>query len=161
MDQTGGRFLRTADRGDSSFYLQLRNLPDVRAQSFNTEVIGLPEHRMWFERKLGDPNTFLFVVEVSSSEPGRINEERVGYMRIQIEGDSGEASVAVVPEHRNRGYATFAIRGACAHLFFERPDVNIVYAHIKPDNVPSLRCFKKAGFRIGGWWITRGIGAWR
>lgn len=110
---------------------------------FNTGLIDLATHQAWFARKLVDPDAFLFVIEAPL---GMVSHEPVGYMRIEVEGVSGETSVAVLPGFRNRGYAAWAINEACARVFAERPDVSLMYAHIKTNNAASLRAFTKAGF---------------
>jgi RimJ/RimL family protein N-acetyltransferase len=147
MAQPEAVSLWRAGAEDSGFYRAVRNEPSVREQSFNTDEIDFNTHHAWFGRKLVDPDAFLFVITIPS---GIVGDERVGYMRIQIEGAGGETSVAVLPAFRNHGYATFAIYEACARVFVERSDVTAMYAHIKPGNRASVRAFTKAGFRGEG-----------
>lgn len=146
MAQPDGVSLWEAGTEDSGFYRKVRNELSVREQSFNTDEIDFATHHTWFRGKLADPDAFLFVITISL---GIVGDERVGYMRIQIEDGVGETSVAVLPKFRRRGYATFAIEEVCMRVFVERPEVNVMYAHIKPGNIPSLRAFTKAGFRGG------------
>lgn len=130
--------LRKAQEKDLQFYFEFRNEPSVRATAFSTEPIELPTHSSWFYRKLRDPNTYLFVIEIEG--------KAVGQVRIDLEGTEGEIHIAVVPEHRGKGYAPLAICQASEQALKENLQVVSIVAHIKTDNTASQKSFAKAGF---------------
>jgi len=137
--------LRRAQEQDLMFYFHLRNEPSVRALSFSTEAVDLPTHTTWFSRKLQNPHTRLFVIGAGG--------ESIGQIRIDIEDNKGEVSIAVLPEHRGKGYAPLAIREASERVFREVPQVDGMLAHMKIDNIASQKSFARAGF------VDNGIGS--
>lgn len=55
-----------------------------------------------------------------------------------------EIGYAIVPEYRQRGFATEAARGL-THYAFSHPEVNIVQAHTLKDGTASINVLKKLG----------------
>jgi len=130
--------LRKAKESDLMFYFDLRNEPSVRAQSFSTEPVDLAAHTAWFLEKLEDPDSWLLIVQVQN--------ESIGQVRVDMEQNQGEISIAIAPEHRGKGYAALAIREACDLVFREDSQVDMLLAHTKKDNEASQKSFARAGF---------------
>ncbi len=130
--------LRRAVSDDLEFLFQLRNEPSVRESSFNPKEITLKAHSDWYIQKLNDLNTHFFVILA--------NGEKVGQIRVVIEGGCGVISIATVKEHRGRGYGRRAIQDTCKLIFSEDPRIEEMIAYIKLDNTTSLKVFSKAGF---------------
>lgn len=134
--------LRKAQKQDLMFYFQLRNEPSVRVLSFSAEPVDIATHTTWFSQKLQDPNTYLFVIEVGN--------ELIGQIRVDVEDNQGEVSIAIVPEHRGKGYAALAIQEASERVFEEAAYVDAMVAHMKIENIASQKSFKRAGFLDNG-----------
>lgn len=140
--QMKGLTLRKANISDLEFYFNLRNMKHIREQSFNDNPILPENHREWFERKLTENSTFLFVIQKDSSN--------IGQVRIDIIDDSGEIDVAILPDYWGKGYGSWGISKACHKVFKTRTDVHEIKALIKNENRGSISSFKKAGFIITG-----------
>lgn len=75
---------------------------------------------------------------------------KVGYMcHYLFAGELVELGYAVLPEERNRGYCTEALRIMVDYLFINKPIVRI---QVQTDerNMPSHKILEKAGFRKEG-----------
>ena len=72
--------------------------------------------------------------------------EPVGIVRFEREGTGATVSVAVHPDHWGKGYATDMLTKSTPQVH-ERWAVPI-YAHIKLNNVASVRAFHNAGYHF-------------
>jgi N-acetylneuraminate synthase len=146
--------LRRATEEDQCLLWEWRNESEVRAQSFETEPIPWERHMDWFRAKLQDPNYFIYVVLNGQEEP-------IGQVRFDVRLDgAAEVSVSLAKEQRGRGYGRVAIQRACAHLIHTVPVAQFV-AHVRPQNVASVRAFGKAGFVEQGNEVIKGCQALR
>ncbi len=126
--------LRKASRRDRHRVLRWNNAPDVRARSLDRRPIDPADHARWFERRLEDPLTHMWIIE---------HEHRpIGVVRIQRlqAGAPGLISIVIDAAARGRGVGRDAIVAAC------RLDGGPVIAEIVPENAQSLACFTRAGF---------------
>jgi RimJ/RimL family protein N-acetyltransferase len=106
--------------------------------AFSTEPIEWERHQRWFEKKLADPDTFIYIA-VQDDEP-------VGQIRFDVVSDSdAEVDVHTKPGLRGKGLGTRIISSGVAQLFADS-SVNTVHAIVKPVNSKSRRAFEKAGF---------------
>lgn len=134
--------LRKARESDLMFYFNLRNEEGVRRASFNPEAIDLETHTSWFLNKIKDPNCFMFVALEC--------EKPIGQMRIDIEGKIGETNISLTSEGRGKGYAPIVIKQALEEVAKKIPELKILVAHIKPNNIASIKSFERAGFVRSG-----------
>ncbi|MEE8458820.1 MAG: GNAT family N-acetyltransferase [Phycisphaerales bacterium] len=134
---------RPATEHDCRLLWRWVNNPDVRRWSFSSDSIEWDAHVAWFRTKLADPNSRMYIVMDAADDP-------IGLVRLDVgEDDSGTVSVSIAPELRGRGYGTAALRLASGR-FFADTDARRIVAHIKTDNVPSIRAFESAGFTHRG-----------
>jgi UDP-2,4-diacetamido-2,4,6-trideoxy-beta-L-altropyranose hydrolase len=135
--------LRPIGPGDCRLIWQWANDPDRLAMAFSSEPIVWETHLAWFDARLVDPNTrmFLFIDE---------SGEAAAQVRFEIDaaGDA-EVDVTVAPEKRGEGVGPEALRLGTAELFAVSRAVRTV-AHIKPENAASQRAFAHAGYRAAG-----------
>jgi RimJ/RimL family protein N-acetyltransferase len=69
-----------------------------------------------------------------------------GQVRFDIDAvGRAEVDISIAPEYRGHGYGAEALRLASARLFVDTGSAEVV-AHIKPDNLASVRTFERAGF---------------
>lgn len=130
--------IRKAKESDLMFYFSLRNEESVRQASFNSDKIDFKIHSNWFLNKIKDPNCYLFVAVK--------NDKPIGQIRIDISGKAGETNISLFPEGRGKGYAQIIIKEASDVVFKNVPEVEFLAAHIKLDNIASIKSFKRAGF---------------
>ena len=86
MENTHGLRLRRAEKEDCRFLYELRNEEEVRKNSFQTGIFSYEDHVAWFERKLEEKNTRIYILEQDG--------ERIGQARVDLEGQNGEISYA-------------------------------------------------------------------
>ncbi len=141
--------LRKATLDDLHFLWELRNHPQVRQAFFHADVIDLQTHRQWLEDKLNCENTLLFIAELDGT--------RLGQARLDLDTTQTQAEihVSVLPNHHGQGFGSRILREACQWAFTESP-ADRVLAHIKPENIASLRSFEKAGFQKNGPVVLKG-----
>ena len=101
--------LRPATIADEAPLLAISNDPQVRAASFDSEPIPADDHHAWFERRLTDSDSLLFVVEDMS--------EVMGLVRFAVEGRSATVGIALAPRVRGKGLAVpYSNRGSWGSL---------------------------------------------
>ena len=134
--------LRRAHQEDSKRVWEWANDPEVRAVSFNPELIPWADHVSWYARKLGDPHCYIYIGFTSGSCA-------IGQVRFDLEDREGVMSVSVAPGGRGKGYGS-ALIAQSARRFIAESGAGLIHAYIKPENLASLRAFEKAGFERAG-----------
>jgi UDP-2,4-diacetamido-2,4,6-trideoxy-beta-L-altropyranose hydrolase len=145
--------LREATPDDSRRLWEWANDPDARASSFKGDPIGWDSHQVWFAERLVSPTTAIFIGVTSEGEP-------FGQIRYDWDqrGDA-EIDVFVARPARGGGLGAALIRAGAARMM-SVPDVLVMHAYVKKDNLASLRTFEKAGFRLLGATTRAGQDAW-
>lgn len=101
MENTHGLRLRRAEKEDCRFLYELRNEEEVRKNSFQTGIFSYEDHVAWFERKLEEKNTRIYILEQDG--------ERIGQARVDLEGQNGEISYALCLRARGHGYSKWML----------------------------------------------------
>ncbi|MEP6664777.1 MAG: GNAT family N-acetyltransferase, partial [Verrucomicrobiota bacterium] len=129
--------LRRANSADARFVWESANESTVRDVSFSSDPIRWEDHLIWFEKKISDPNCFLWIAADDSDIP-------LGMARFDLEGEIAVISVSLDKNRRGKNRGSLLIWLACRKLFLES-NAEIVDAFIKSDNHASIRAFQKAG----------------
>jgi RimJ/RimL family protein N-acetyltransferase len=132
--------LRPVALSDENRLLAWRNDPATRASAFNEEEVTADEHSAWFARKLSDAACAMLIAEDAGEPVAQVRLERV-------EPDVAEIHIAVDPAARGRGVGREVLRLAVAEGR-SRLEVSRVRAHVKANNMASLRAFRAAGFVV-------------
>ena len=127
--------LRKATIEDAMDILAWRNDPQTRATSFNKEEIDTDSHLKWFKGKLDDENCRLFILT-----DGR---DKLGHIRIDIDGDTGTISYMINPDHRGKGYGNEIIRLLDTVI---DQKISVLSAFVEKENTASQKCFEKNGY---------------
>jgi RimJ/RimL family protein N-acetyltransferase len=135
--------LRRARADDLRLLWEWANDPEVRAASFSSEPIPWETHLAWFEQKFHQKGSVIFIAETEDATP-------IGQIRFDFRpGHEADLNISLAKEKRGCGLAVPMIQRALGDLFAST-DCERVHAFVKPENVPSIRAFEKAGFiRIG------------
>ncbi len=135
----GGRLLfRPAAPADARRYFDWANDPAVRANSLTRDEITWENHFGWFQRRLADGKTRLWVCEDPLDGP-------VGQVRFEPRPEGGfQLSYSLDGRFRGRGLALPVLSGALQRLDCQ----DGVFAQIKRENPASLKALERAGFRI-------------
>ena len=144
--------LRPATADDCRRIWEWANEPAVRAVSFNSEPIPWEQHVAWFNRRLADANTRLWIAGQAVAP--------VGQVRFDLDGPTATISVSLDATRRGKNLGSLLIWSACKKLFRESA-VETIHAVIKPDNSSSIRAFMKGGFEPAGQTTVKGCAALR
>lgn len=135
--------LRRAEATDAALYFAWANDPEVRQNAIHSEPIAWETHVVWFERRLQDVDSYLYVLSDHLGEP-------LGQVRIEFDGlgKPGTIDYAVAPTQRGRGLGTLLLRRALQRLRHERPALagSAVLGQVKTGNVASVRVFERLRF---------------
>lgn len=130
--------LRRATMDDAEVLLKWRNDEKTRAGSFTQNIISLDSHKRWLKSKLDDSNCHLFILTEGN--------ELLGNVRLDVTGENGEVgeiSYVINPDHRGKGYGKEILRT----LEDVVPSgVKALAGFVKTDNVASQRCFEANGY---------------
>lgn len=131
--------LRKITKNDLEILWHWANEPAARKSAFSSTEITWETHISWFNSKLNDPNTYIFIAENSFNEP-------VGQIRFEdSEGFGAVIDVNIDKNQRGLGIGNLLINTAVEKIFRETP-IEIVHAFIKPTNIGSIKVFEKAQF---------------
>lgn len=130
--------LRPAQRGDKFLYFEWANDPTTRANADNPESISWATHDSWFEDRLTDPDTVLWVMVTLSELP-------VGQVRVEIEAGEGVIDYSVDPAFRGRGWGTRVLELAVSAWRSAGGD-HVLAGEVHAENMASCRAFLRAGF---------------
>lgn len=123
-------YLRDVTIEDVEIIFEWRNDLTARCNSFSNSIIDIESHIEWFNRKLAEPDCYMYIL--------MDGEECVGQIRVDKVGDVGEISYIIAPDKRKMGYGKKILK-----LIEESADENIkvLTGFVKIDNQPSRRCF--------------------
>tara|TARA_B100000315_G_C14584379_1_gene592138 strand:+ start:2548 stop:3795 length:1248 start_codon:yes stop_codon:yes gene_type:complete len=116
-----------------------RNEKVVREISFSSDTIPYSHHQRWFKKRLKEDDCLFLMILWKNQE--------VGILRYDLEGPSAEVHITIAPEMRNKGIGTLSLQMGSVFLF-KKKNVDFILAHIKDNNLSSIRTFEKAGFLI-------------
>lgn len=140
--------LRPVHRDDCQLLFSWVNDLDVRAGSFDSAPISWDQHLKWFEDRLDDDAWFGFIVMDETTKP-------IGQVRFDITRGDAVISLSLAPIHRGNGRGVKVIQLGTA-ILFDKTDVKVIHAYIRPGNVPSIRAFRRAGFQFREPTTTKG-----
>jgi spore coat polysaccharide biosynthesis predicted glycosyltransferase SpsG/RimJ/RimL family protein N-acetyltransferase len=130
--------MRLATSADSEQYLIWANHPDVRRNAIQTAQILSDDHHRWFQNRLKDPDTFLFV--------GFWKNQPIGQVRFDLHDATFEIDYSVDEAFRGKGFGEMLIRhGMEAIGISEKKDLRVV-GLVRPENIASCEVFRKLGF---------------
>jgi UDP-2,4-diacetamido-2,4,6-trideoxy-beta-L-altropyranose hydrolase len=130
--------MRRAVAADCDQLHSWRNHPAVRAVSRSQAEIKLDDHRRWFDRVLASGTHELLIGE-SASEP-------VGVVRFDLDHDTAEVSIYLVPQAVGRGRGRALLSSAEAWLKHVHPEISTLRAHVQANNPRSHRLFEACGY---------------
>jgi len=132
--------LRPAREEDARAIFDIANDPAVRAASFSSDPIPWEDHLCWYAGMLASDRVLFLVLDVAGMVAGQIRFERRNGGHL--------VSFSLAGPFRGRGLGAPLLVAAC-ELAREMRGVDSVTGMVRPDNVASAVCFRKAGFRGG------------
>tara|TARA_X000000950_G_scaffold215103_1_gene258851 strand:+ start:6539 stop:7162 length:624 start_codon:yes stop_codon:yes gene_type:complete len=133
--------IRKANKNDSKFLLDLKNDADALKNSLINKAVSKSEHTAWYEKKLQDHGTKIFIFENDF-------KKKVGFVRFDQDKSNTTAnvSIAISKEFRGKRYAQRMLQQGIKEISKIQPLVFL--ATVKADNESSLRAFKSSGFGV-------------
>jgi RimJ/RimL family protein N-acetyltransferase len=130
--------LRRAVEADCVPIWRWRNAPETRRYFFNPQPIDLASHESWFRDTLSASDRILLIAEHE--------QESVGVLRFDLQGDHAVVSIYVAPALAGRGLGTSMLLAGSTWLREEWPKMDFIEAQILPENSGSFRAFAAAGY---------------
>lgn len=139
---------RPARMKDLMLTYRWANDPLTRSMSFTPKQISFEEHSAWFERMVNDETAVFLIIE------GKVGccYSAIAQFRVNAKG---EVSISIAEKYRGRRLAIPIIKTALAYLS-SHSNFEELIAHIKPQNIKSIRAFARAGFKFCGEKIVKG-----
>jgi len=130
--------LRQATPEDLLTYYNWANDETVRKNSFSPKPIDLETHKNWFQQKLNNPDTLLYILETS--------ENPVGQIRFDVEDKIAHISYLIDYNYRGQGLGKLIIQLGMKQFFKDNSRKVNFQAAVKPENLVSHKIFKNIGF---------------
>lgn len=130
--------LRFAEENDCKDLFKWRNDP-ISIKFSRAGKINYVEHKKWFHKKIRDPKTQIFIITNQESK-------KIGVVRFDTKKETTIVNININPKFRGKGLSHPSLIKAIKQ-YFNDPNAKYLLATIKEDNIPSLKIFKKAGFK--------------
>jgi len=132
--------LRRAGGEDARHAWEWRNHPATRRYSLDSSELPWSTHVGWWEAAIASPRRALLVVEAPGSVP-------VGILRYDLEGEVATISVYLDPGLGGLGLGSAVLRAGTEWVRQHLPAIRRIHAVILPENLPSIRSFRAAGYQ--------------
>lgn len=135
--------IRRARESDCKIFWQWANDPEVRSSSFSPASISWDDHVRWFEKKLNDSETAIFIALDFEDNP-------IGQIRFDLTDEKeAEIDVSIDSDMRAGGYGQTLISTGVERIF-RNWNIQSVSALIRAENSRSIKAFERAGFQKVG-----------
>ena len=131
--------VRKASQEDIDIYFRWANDPEVRKNSFSSEVIDYQTHTSWFKNHLGSKESSFYIFFTGDQTP-------VGNVRFKIENDLATLSYLIDEKFRGLGLGKEIILRATKEIFKEYNHLKRVNGLVKTENIASIKAFISAGY---------------
>lgn len=130
--------LRRVTQGDCRDIWHWRNCLKVRKSSFNSKPIQWHEHKRWFDLKLRDKNTKIYIAKRGIKKAGVIRFEKKNKLLT--------VNVNLNPEFFGKGLGSRIIKLGTIRSLREYPQAGKVVAEVISDNIAAKKAFGKSGY---------------
>lgn len=127
-------YLKPAETANAKLLFEWANDKNVRQNAFNAEPIIWENHLKWFNKKLKDERSKVFLLYKGVKPLGQI--------RLDLINKYWEIDYSIDKEYRGQGLGKKIIQLISSKYSFEFP----LKAYVKQDNIASLRVFRQAHF---------------
>lgn len=130
-------YLRRATLQDKKLIYNWANDPDTRKNSFNQETIKWEDHEAWYEKRMADDNTRMYIFMDFF--------KAIGQVRLDVDVEEATISYSVDKECRGQGIGKEMLLTLEKELA-SKGDIKKLIARVKPDNTGSRRVFESLGY---------------
>lgn len=129
---------RLAKSTDCRMYFDWANDPITRQQSFNSEPIIYENHELWFNNRLKDEQSILYVIE--------FNRQPIGQVRFQLNQKEAVISYSLDKEYRGKGLGIWILKNGITAFRKNHSDYRII-GFVKFKNIASAKIFRALEFK--------------
>lgn len=129
--------IREVEEKDCENIFNWSNDPLTRKNSLNTKPIIYQDHLKWFESKLRDDSSLLFIVSESQD---------VGLIRFEMLNNEWFCGIVVAPDSRGKGFGKLILGLGLEQA--RKRKIGRVFAKIKNGNISSVKIFESCGFNL-------------
>ncbi len=134
---TDNLMLRRVEPSDCRVLWEWANDPETRSASLDPRPIPWEQHVAWFNARLHDNNSVMYIATVANTA--------IGVIRFTVDEDSAVVSITVGRRFRGQGYGRVMLRKA-VDLVIREKRVSFIDALVKEWNLRSIRVFLSSGF---------------
>lgn len=131
-------YLRKANALDKKLYFNWANDAETRKNSFSIEPIAWEDHDKWYDEKMADKNTEMFVL-MDFFKP-------LGQVRLAIEENVGIISYSVDADERGKGIGREMLLLLEKEMAKKKSSDFTLIAYVKEENVASNKVFESLGY---------------
>jgi UDP-2,4-diacetamido-2,4,6-trideoxy-beta-L-altropyranose hydrolase len=131
--------IRNATKKDIHLYFDWANEPVTRFNAINQGPISWNDHQLWFDKKLSDPGSFLYL--------GEMEEQPIGQIRFDFISEGYEISYSLDKAFRGKGLADSILSKGIEKLIEENKSVSCLKAKVVENNIGSNIAFLRLGFQ--------------
>ena len=132
--------IKTCKQYDAKFILEIYNSAIKRKYFNRTKSVKLEEHLKWFNTKLKEKITKIYI--------GFLNKKRIGYTRFdQVNKHCYELSIGISPKYYDKGFGSKMITKSIKK-FINLRKIKKLSSVVKKKNPRSHKFFLKNGFKL-------------
>lgn len=129
--------LRQVTENDRQLLFDWANDPDVRANAKNPKSITWDEHNIWFDNKLSDSGSYIYILEDLS--------ENIGVVRFEKKEQFFLISYSIDKKYRGQGFGKLILTEGIKKLSAQFNNLDLI-GYVKNGNVASEKIFNGLGF---------------
>jgi len=126
-------FRPAKSKNDIKLIYEIRSSKQALTQSINSQQFTFNEHKEWFNKYVVEEKTYSYFIF------SKDDNNNIGFIRVH--NISNFLSWAIDPKQMGKKYGYLMLN---AFISFKPSKYK---AHIKKDNIPSLKIAKKCGFK--------------
>jgi UDP-2,4-diacetamido-2,4,6-trideoxy-beta-L-altropyranose hydrolase len=139
--------IRPATADDAQLLFDGRNAEAVRRWSLETGSIEWSSHLQWLAASLNNAQRLLLIAEADDGP--------VGVLRYDLCGLEAEVSIYLFEERIGLGWGRALLARGETFVIHHWPQLRTITAQVLPENQPSLKVFREAGFTQSACAFTR------
>ena len=139
--------IRPATTDDAQLLFDGRNAEAVRRWSRETGLIEWSSHQNWLATSLNNAQRLLLIAEADDGP--------VGVLRYDLCEFEAEVSIYLFEDRIGLGWGRALLARGDAFVTTHWPQLRTITAQVVPDNQPSLKVFREAGFTQSACVFTR------
>ena len=132
--------LKRATQKDLMLHYEWSNDEDTRQNSFNKEPISLETHTLWYNSRLRNSASALYVLWADDVPFGNI--------RFDFTGAEAVLSYSIDKNYRGKGLGSILLKEGIRKVMHEYSDIKVINGFVQKNNYASMNSFSKAGFKI-------------